>query len=113
MPPDSPIASHTHVVFFKLKQSTEANRNQLVAKCHQYLSGHHGVLYFSVGTRAENCSREVNDKAFDVALHVVFESPEAHDAYQSHPRHLQFVKEMKANWADVRVFDSNLQPADR
>ena len=43
---------------------------------------------------------------FDVALHVVFDSREAHDAYQTAPRHNQFIDENKPNWERVRVFDS-------
>ena len=50
----------------------------------------------------------MNDKQFDVALHVVFESRAAHDQYQVHPRHVKFIEENKPNWATVRVFDADL-----
>jgi len=50
----------------------------------------------------------VNQTDFDVALQVVFESREAHDAYQVHSRHLQFIEENKANWERVRVFDADV-----
>ena len=46
----------------------------------------------------------------DVALHVVFDSRDAHDAYQTAPRHLQFIEENRADWAKVRVFDSYIHP---
>ena len=55
---------------------------------------------------AEELAREVNDRAFDVSLHVHFESRAAHDVYQEHPRHKRFIQEMNANWQAVRVFDS-------
>lgn len=100
-----------HIVFFTLADPSDANRDALVAACHKHLADHDGVVYFSVGTRAKDLSREVNDKAFDVALHVVFESRAAHDLYQTHPRHLAFIKEAKSLWSGVRVFDSNLAPA--
>jgi hypothetical protein len=29
--------------------------------------------------------------------------------YQTAERHLQFIAENKANWAEVRVYDSNLK----
>jgi hypothetical protein len=48
----------------------------------------------------------VNDQAFDVALHVAFVDRAAHDAYQEHPRHKQFLEQSRPNWKQVRVFDS-------
>ena len=45
---------------------------------------------------------------FDVALHLVFVNLAAHDKYQSHPRHLEFVEKNKQLWESVRVFDSYL-----
>ena len=54
-------------------------------------------------------SRPVNDRSFDVALHIVFESKSAHDVYQDAPRHHAFVDENRDNWATVRVFDSEVQ----
>src|SRR5256885_5436819 len=49
---------------------------------------------------------EVNDREFDVALHLVFKDKAAHDKYQDHPRHAKFIEENKGNWKKVRVFDS-------
>ena len=50
----------------------------------------------------------MNDREFDVVLNVVFQNRQAHDAYQVALRHNQFLAEEKANWAKVRVFDSDL-----
>ena len=52
-------------------------------------------------------ARPVNDRNYDVALHVVFDGRESHDAYQIAPRHLEFIAEGKENWKTVRVFDSD------
>jgi hypothetical protein len=52
----------------------------------------------------------VNDRDFDVALHVVFKDKAAHDRYQADPRHLAFVEENKAHWKKVRVFDAYVAP---
>jgi hypothetical protein len=41
-------------------------------------------------------------------LHVVFASRAAHDTYQTHPRHLQFIAENKEGWTNVRVFDADV-----
>ncbi|HEX4000455.1 MAG TPA: Dabb family protein [Pirellulales bacterium] len=96
-----------HIVFFALKDSSAAARQQLADACQRYLTGHPGEVSFSVGTPAD-LARDVNDRDFDVALHIVFETRAAHDAYQTAPRHLKFIDECKANWKKVRVFDSNL-----
>ena len=51
----------------------------------------------------------MNDRDFDVALHIVFDSIEAHDAYQDAPSHHQFINENKPNWKVVRVFDADVE----
>lgn len=96
----------THAVFFTLAQDTAENRDRLVAACEEHLSGHEGTLYFSVGVRAEELNRAVNDTDFDVALLIVFDGKASHDAYQKHPRHLRFVEVVKELRSGVRVFDS-------
>jgi hypothetical protein len=98
-----------HMVFFKLKDGTAENRAKLVEACKKYLSNHDGTVYFSAGTIAAGFDRDVNDKDFDVALHLVFEDKAAHDKYQEHDRHKQFIAENKDAWAKVRVFDSEIE----
>jgi len=102
---EAPLA---HMVFFTLAEDTPDHRAKLVKACEQLLTGHEGTLYFSAGTIAEEFDRDVNDREFDVALHLVFASKAAHDIYQTHPRHLQFIDENKQLWSKVRVFDSYL-----
>jgi hypothetical protein len=100
-----------HMVFFDLKDPSAANRDKVLATAKQYLSGHDGAVYFSVGTIAEDLKRDVNDRDFSVALHIVFEDKAAHDRYQTHERHLKFIAETKDLWKKVRVFDAYLSPA--
>lgn len=95
-----------HMVYFTLKDATDGSRQALVDSCHKFLTAHTGAVYFSAGTRAPDFQRPVNDGEFDVALHVVFESREAHDSYQESPRHQEFIAANKDNWKQVRVFDS-------
>jgi hypothetical protein len=94
------------MVYFTLKEQTPTARKAFIEACQRYLSDHPGIVHFSVGTLAEQYQREVNDRAFDVALHLVFEGHAAHDAYQSSQRHTQFIAENKDLWAKVRVFDA-------
>jgi hypothetical protein len=95
-----------HNVFFTLKDRSAAAKQKLVAACKKYLTGHPGTVFFAAGTRAEALNRDVNDREFDVSLHLIFTNQAAHDAYQDAPRHDEFIAEQKANWAKVRVFDS-------
>ncbi|MEX0978463.1 MAG: Dabb family protein [Pirellulales bacterium] len=98
-----------HIVYFTLKDRSPDGVERQLDACRKYLTGHDGVVYFSVGTLSPDLAREVNDREFDVGLHVVFRDRAAHDVYQSHPRHVQFIDENKAHWAKVRVFDADIR----
>ncbi len=95
-----------HDVYFSLKDNSPAAKQKLVDACKKYLTGHPGEASFSAGVLAEDLKRDVNDRDFDVALHIVFENKSAHDKYQDAERHLKFIEENKDNWKKVRVFDS-------
>jgi hypothetical protein len=97
-----------HMVYFTLKDRSPAQVDAMLAACKKYLSGHPGTLYFGVGKCTPDLARPVNVRDFDVALQVIFDTRAAHDAYQIAPRHLQFIEENKANWAQVRVFDADV-----
>jgi hypothetical protein len=100
-----------HNVYFTLNDSSEAAKQALVAACKKYLVTHPGVVFFACGTLQPELQRPVNDRAFDVALHVVFDSLASHDAYQDAPDHHRFIEENRANWKQVRVFDSKVESA--
>ena len=99
-----------HSVFFSLNDRSDAAVEKMLAACRNYLSSHPGILFFACGTLNQEMARPVNDRDFDVALHIVFESAEAHDAYQDAPSHHQFINENKPNWKLVRVFDADVEP---
>ncbi|REK10529.1 MAG: Dabb family protein [Planctomycetota bacterium] len=102
------MAKLAHSVFFSLADSSPESIERQVAACQKYLSGHDGTVFFAVGTRTPDLTREVNVTDYHVALHVVFADRAAHDRYQTHPRHLEFIAENKAFWSQVRVFDADL-----
>lgn len=99
-----------HMVFFKLKEPTEANKSKLVDACYKYLTKHDGEAFFAAGEIGKEFNRPVNDMEWDVALHMVFKTKADHDKYQDHPRHQSFINENKDGWAKVRVFDSLIAP---
>jgi len=98
-----------HNVYFTLKDTSSEAIDKLVRSCHEHLSGHVGTVFFAAGTLVEDLARPVNDRDFHVALHVIFSTREAHDAYQIDERHVKFIERNKDNWAQVRVFDSDVQ----
>ena len=108
MAQDAPTAL-AHDVYFTLNDSAPARRAELVAACRKYLSGHEGQLFFSVGVLAPELARPVNDRDFDVALHMTFDGRASHAKYQEAPRHKQFIEEQQKNWKKVRVFDSAVE----
>jgi hypothetical protein len=97
-----------HNVYFSLKDNSPAAREKLVGACKKYLSKHEGIVFFAAGKPTDELKREVNDRDFDVALHIVFDSLAAHDKYQDAPDHHKFINENKDNWKKVRVFDSTV-----
>jgi heme-degrading monooxygenase HmoA len=101
-----PARTLAHDVYFTLRDASPEARQKLVDACRKHLTGHEGTVFFAAGVRATEMTRDVNDKAYDVSLHVYFRDQAAHDAYQEHPRHRQFIAEMSGNWTTVRVFDS-------
>lgn len=102
------MAKVAHHVYFLLNDRSDAAIEHMLAQCNEYLDNHDGLVDFAVGVRDRELDREVNQD-FDVSLHCVFADRPAHDAYQVAERHLQFIEANKANWAEVRVFDSTLQ----
>lgn len=95
-----------HSVYFSLKDNSEEMKQQFLAAGQKYLTAHPGVQFYAAGVLATDCERPLNDRDFDVVLHVVFDNKAAHDVYQTSERHLKFIEETKPNWAKARVFDS-------
>ncbi len=100
-----------HTVLFTLADRSDEARQQLVADCRKYLSGHPGTVFFAVGTLAADIEWSVSDRSFDVALYLVFESRAAHDRYQESDEHGRFLDEHESTWASLRVLDVDLSGA--
>ena len=98
-----------HNVYFTLKDQSDESKKKVVAACKKHLSNHPGTVFFAAGTLVEELNRSVNDRDFDVGLHIIFKNKAAHDKYQDAPRHLQFIDENQASWTKVRVFDSYVE----
>jgi hypothetical protein len=101
---DGPMVVHD--VYFSLNDNSAEAKQKLVYACKKYLSKHEGTLFFAAGTRAEELKRDINDRDFDVGLHIVFKNMAAHNKYQEAPLHKQFIAENRDTWKKVRVFDT-------
>lgn len=97
-----------HMAYFQLNDNSSANVAKLVASCDKHLKGHPGEVFYAAGSLAKELNRPVNDRDWDVALHLVFRTKADLDKYADAPRHLTFIDENKANWKKVRVFDSTI-----
>jgi Stress responsive A/B Barrel Domain len=96
-----------HHVYFWLKAGTpEAAKKQLVADCRSLLAKIPGVKHLWAGEPA-GTSRDVVDNSYAVGLAVVLPDAAAHDVYQQHALHLEFINRNKAHWERVRVYDFN------
>ena len=95
-----------HHVYFTLKDRSQEAKARLVAGCKKYLGDQPGAVWFAAGAIVEEHQREVNDRAFDVALHIVFKDKASHDKYQDAAAHHKFIEEYEESWETVRVFDS-------
>jgi hypothetical protein len=96
----------SHDVYFSLKDASAKAKKAFIALGMKYLTAQPGTVWFAMGTLVEEMKREVNDRDFDVALHLVFENKAALDQYAISERHQTFIKETKETWKKVRVFDS-------
>jgi hypothetical protein len=99
--------------YFGVSPQTPRHTNNYyrrVAACKKYLSGHPGTVSFAVGVLAKDFKQPVNDQDFDVSIHMVFTNKAAQEQYAKSEKHLKFIEENKANWKEVRVFDSYLEP---
>ncbi len=59
------------MVYFTLKDNSQAAIDAMIAACKKHLSDHPGTVLFAAETRVLDLVRDVNDREFDIALHVV------------------------------------------
>ena len=95
-----------HNVYFALIDRSDTAVAALIAACKKYLTVQPGIEFFAAGALARDLTRPVNDRDWDVSLHLVFATPQYQEAYQVDASHHRFIDENKSNWAKVRVFDS-------
>ncbi len=94
-----------HTVFFWLnEEAPKAAGAQLAEDCLRLLGKIPDVKGIHAGPPA-NTPREVVDNSYAVGLTVILPGRQAHDVYQDHPLHHEFIARNKAHWKRVRVYD--------
>jgi len=100
---------HLHNVYFSLNDDSPEAIQNLIDECTKYLTVQDGIVSFYCGVIEADLNRDVNDTDYDVSLHILFDTREAHDAYQTDAQHRIFIDRNNDNWATVRVFDTAIQ----
>jgi len=95
-----------HHVFFWLKNPTStADRDQLVAGVKK-LSKIETVRELHVGVVASTEKRDVVDNSWAVSELMFFSDVAGQATYQTHPLHLEFIKNCSHLWEKVIVYDA-------
>ncbi|WEK20730.1 MAG: Dabb family protein [Candidatus Pedobacter colombiensis] len=95
-----------HHVFFWLKNPSSKNdRDQLIAGV-KTLSTIPTVREIHVGVVASTEKRDVVDNSWGVSELIFFSDLEGQETYQTHPVHLEFVKNHNHLWEKVIVYDA-------
>ncbi|GAB3490673.1 Dabb family protein [Spirosoma knui] len=94
-----------HTVFFWLKHPESQDDRTALGAGLESLKGVKDISAAYIGTPAET-RRPVIDHSYDYSITFVFEDKAAHDTYQEHPVHLEFVAECSHLWERVQVYDA-------
>lgn len=95
-----------HVVNFTLKPGLSADDRRRFEAGVSSLHTIDEIAIFNVGKPAPVDDGPTIDKSYDYCLLCIFEDIEAHDRYQVHPVHLQFIEQCNQYWEKVVAFDS-------
>ena len=94
-----------HTVYFWLKCGTPENtRAKVIQDCRDYLGKVPTVRRLLAGPPAMT-PRPVVDNTYDIGLTVILDDRAAHDIYQEHPLHKEFVARNQECWQRVLVYD--------
>ncbi len=85
------VTQFSHVVIFWTNPAYLGAVDDLLAGANQLLKDIPGVQRFHVGKMVPS-PRPVVEQSYQVALNITFADKPAEQAYQAHPRHLEFVE---------------------
>lgn len=97
-----------HSVYFWFKPDAAPARVAEFEAGLRSLTGVEHIRQAYFGRPAQTPARPVIDGSFDWALLLHFDDVAAHDAYQAHPLHDEFLERFAALWARVQVYDAQV-----
>ena len=96
-----------HNVYFWLKADvTESQKNEFEAGLQKMAIAIPQIKQSFVGKPADTPVRPVTERGYDYNISFLFENVAAHNEYQVHENHDQFVNDYSALWERVMVIDS-------
>lgn len=94
-----------HTVFFWLNRPDNSDDYNALRAGLESLKGIKALSAAYIGVPADT-RRPVIDHTYDFSITFVFADRAAHDMYQVHPVHLEFVAECGHLWQRVQVYDA-------
>lgn len=94
-----------HTVFFWLAHPESPSDRDALRAGLESIKGVKDISAAYVGKPADT-RRPVIDHTYDFSITFIFADKSAHDAYQVHPVHLEFVAECAHLWNRVQVYDA-------
>jgi hypothetical protein len=94
-----------HSVYFWLNRDLSDDQRRQIRHELGLLVGIETVECGFVGAPAETRA-PVIDRTWDLALTLVFQNKDGHDAYATHPAHEAFVTRYSSSWQKVLIYDS-------
>ena len=95
----------THQVYFWLKEPNNRQAHDQLKKGLESLLAIENIKSGHIGIPASTPARDVVDHSYSFAYYTTFENLQDHEAYQTHPIHLEFVEKCAHLWDGVRIFD--------
>jgi hypothetical protein len=83
----------SHIVIFWTNPADPKAADELSAGAKKYLKDIPGIAHFHVGKMSPS-PRPVVDQSYQVALNLIFPNKQAEQAYQTHPKHVEFVEKV-------------------
>jgi len=95
----------SHIVVFWLKEDLSGAQRSAFREGLDSLKTIESARGVYIGAPAKTGDRPVIDKSYSLALTVLFDTIQDHDAYQVHPFHQAFLKNFGSFWSRVLIYD--------
>ncbi len=95
-----------HSVFFWLRDDIDDERRQAFRNGLESLRGIPVIRGMYAGVPAAAPARPVLVTDYDFALTVIMDDMQAHDVYQGHSLHLEFLRQFSGYWTRVQIYDA-------